>query len=44
MSMKENKQSVKSPKKKEELSNKDLKDLMKSPTPPLHRKRGGALG
>lgn len=40
MRMKEKKES---PKKKEQLSKRDLKELMKPPTPPLHRKRGGAL-
>jgi hypothetical protein len=37
-------QQEKSPKKKEQISKKDIKDLMKSSTPILHRKRGGAWG
>jgi hypothetical protein len=38
------KQQDKSPKKKEQLSKKELKDLMNPSTPILHRKRGGAWG
>lgn len=44
MFMKEQKQQEKSPKKKEQISKKEIKDLMKSSTPILHRKRGGAWG
>jgi hypothetical protein len=35
---------MKSPKRKEQISKKELNDLMKPSTPILHRKRGGAWG